>query len=160
MHKFNLAAAFLFFGAFTMPVFASNSMSINYAAGKESGAENMHGMNVIFKHDMGNFALVASGTYIQNTSGSGNSYLKNKYASIMPGLAINITQDINLYGLAGISCGSKMKPDQSHEIYGAAFGTGLFYNLTDNIQLNTGYELGLVDNKEIDTFIIGIGYLF
>ncbi|MGK8543830.1 hypothetical protein ACRS43_14000 [Enterobacter cloacae] len=86
--------------------------------------------------------------------------MKNKYASIMPGLAINITQDINFYGLAGISCGSKMKPNQSHEIYGAAFGTGLFYNLTDNIQLNTGYELGLVDNKEIDTFIIGIGYLF
>ena len=98
MHKFNLAAAFLF-GAFTMPVFASNSMSVNYAAGKESGAEKMHGMNVIFKHDMGNFALVASGTYIQNTSGSGNSYLKNKYASIMPGLAINITQDINFMDL-------------------------------------------------------------
>ncbi|AOT42639.1 hypothetical protein QY91_04715 [Enterobacter ludwigii] len=35
-----------------------------------------------------------------------------------------------------------------------------FYNLTDNIQLNSGYELGIIDNKEINTFIIGIGYLF
>ncbi|HDR2793995.1 TPA: outer membrane beta-barrel protein [Enterobacter asburiae] len=160
MHKIKLAVAFLFICVFTTTVSASNSMSMNYAIGKENGAENMHGMNVMFKHDMNNFALIASGTYIQSTSGSGDSYLKNKYASIMPGIAFNITQDINLYGLAGLSSGSKMKPNQSHEIYGVAFGAGFFYNLTDSIQLNSGYELGIVDNKEIDTFIIGIGYLF
>lgn len=160
MHKYNLAVVYVLFGAFAMPVCASNSMSMNYALGKENGAEMMHGVNIMIKHDMNNFALVASGTYIQNTSGSGNAYLKNKYATIMPGIAFNITQDISFYGLAGLSCGSKMKSNQSHEIYGGAFGAGLFYDLTDHVQLNSGYELGFVDNKEVDTFIIGIGYLF
>ena len=160
MRKINLAAAFVFLGAFTLPVSASNSMSMNYALGKENGAVLMHGVNLMFKHDIYNFALVASGTYIQNTAGSGGGYLKSKYASIMPGIAFNITQDISLYGLAGLSCGSNMKPNQSHEIYGAAFGAGFFYNLTDNVQLNSGYELGVIDNKEVDTFVIGIGYLF
>ncbi|KUQ56025.1 outer membrane beta-barrel protein [Enterobacter bugandensis] len=160
MNKFNLAVVCILFSTIATPVYASNSVSMNYALGKEYGAEMMHGVNLMFKHDMNNFALVASGTYIQNTTGAGDAYLKNKYASIMPGIAFNITQDISLYGLAGLSCGSKMKPNQSHEIYGGAFGAGLFYDLTDYIQLNSGYELGIVDNKEVNTFIIGIGYLF
>lgn len=160
MHKIKLAVIFLFICVFNTTVSASNSMSMNYAIGKKNGAENMHGLNIMFRHDMNDFALVASGTYIQNTSGSGYSYLKNKYASIMPGIAFNITQDLKLYGLAGLASGSKMQPNQTHEVYGAAFGAGFFYNLTDNIQLNSGYELGIIDNKEINTFIIGIGYLF
>ncbi|MBT1869013.1 outer membrane beta-barrel protein [Enterobacter mori] len=160
MHKLNPAVVYILFGAFAMPVCASNSLSMSYALGKENGGGMMHGGNVMYKHDMNNFALVASGTFIQNTTGSGDTYLKNKYASIMPGIAFNITQDISLYGLVGLSCGSKMKPNQSHEIYGGAFGAGLFYDLTDNVQLNSGYELGIVNNKEVNAFIIGIGYLF
>lgn len=157
--KLSSTLSLLFFFAAT-PVYASNSLSVNYAMGKESGAQSMHGLNFIYKHDITDFSLIASGTYMQNTEGNENLYVKNKYASIMPGVAINITDNLSFYGSTGLSCGSKMKQDQSHEIYGVAFGSGLLYQINGSVQVNSGYELGIVEGKEINTFILGAGFVF
>lgn len=161
MDKVKLSSALsllLFFMA--TPGYASNSLSVNYAVGKESGGQLMHGFNFIYKHDITDFSLIASGTYIQNTEGNENLYVKNKYASIMPGVAINFTDNLSFYGSTGLSCGSKIKQDQSHEIYGVAFGSGVLYQINGSIQLNSGYELGIVEGKEINTFILGAGFIF
>jgi len=120
----------------------------------------MHGYNVLIKHDFNDFGLMLSGTYIDNTKEKQNVYIKNKYASFMPGVAYNFTNDTSIYGLAGISCGSNVQVKQNNEIYGAAFGTGVLINVSHNVQLNIGYELGLVSGKEINTFTTGVGYVF
>ena len=160
MQKYKVSSMLLFFGFYSFSVQASNSVSLNYAYGKERGAESMHGYNVLIKHDLNDFGLMLSGTYIDNTKEKQNVYIKNKYASFMPGVAYNFTNDTSIYGLAGISCGSNVQVKQNNEIYGAAFGTGVLINVSHNVQLNIGYELGLVSGKEINTFTTGVGYVF
>jgi|APAga8741243907_1050103.scaffolds.fasta_scaffold00511_2 outer membrane protein X len=160
MSKIKFCSILLLLSSSATPVHANNSVSLNYAIGKESGAESMHGVNVMIKHNINDFAFLVSGTYVQNITDNDSGYFKNKYASLMPGVSYNLSKDLCFYGLAGLSAGSKVKDSQTHEIYGVAFGSGILYTLTDNIQFNAGYELGIVDAREINTFIVGLGYMF
>ncbi|RLM25319.1 attachment protein [Brenneria alni] len=166
--------------AFSSSVFAAgeSTLSIGYAQSdvkyeSESPKDDPSGFNLKYRYEINdNWGVIGSFTYTGSdsnySSGDSRSSLDLKYYSLGVGPTYRFNDYISAYALLGIGYGkaefeyedSLIRAWAEEDKTYVTGGVGLQFNVTPNFAIDASYEYTELDNVEVGTWAVGVGYRF
>ncbi|MBD8214436.1 Ail/Lom family outer membrane beta-barrel protein [Erwinia persicina] len=157
-----------------------HTVTLGYAQSHIKHFKNMKGINARYRFEIPELPLSAMVSFsAMNARGSQpegeGGGIKNhrvRYYSLMVGPAYRVTSWASLYLLGGAGWESSSNVTTydtppggqtgRYKIFDARFawGTGVQFNLIDNLALDVGYQAGHVQKTSSNGFSLGIGYRF
>lgn len=159
-----------------------HTFTLGYAQSHVKRFKDMKGFNFKYHYEIPELPLsaVASLTWM-NTRGSQSQHFDEtaeedhhrvRYYSLMVGPAYRVATWASIYLLAGAGWESSSNKNEyyspsgdrsgHYKVFDARFawGTGMQFNLIDNVVLDVGYQAGHVQKTSSNGFTVGVGYQF
>ncbi|WP_455817017.1 Ail/Lom family outer membrane beta-barrel protein [Pseudomonas cerasi] len=156
-----------------------HTFTLGYTESHISHFKAMKGINAKYRYEIPELPLSAMASF-SSMSGRGSQSVgagevrhhRVRYYSLMVGPAWRATNWASLYLLGGVGWESSSNQTDYHtadgdstgryKIFDARFawGTGVQFNLIDNVVVDIGYQAGRVQRTSSSGFNVGVGYQF
>lgn len=170
----------------TTNVLAENLASLGYSHGKITDGNTLRGADLKYSSNHGTWGWIASANYMKGSSNNvkgsyeGSSlydgHLKSKYFSLTAGPSFKLSDRVTVYGTLGWArtkseLDSKYRSTDESGNYNfktktdaLAYSVGMQFKVRKHLIIDAEYEgttsNNALDDKHLNSFNIGLGYIF